>query len=163
MIGQSDNNAAELLYDNLDTDFLNQVFSDVGLDFPPNKADVSFMTVKDYSYFFRLLYNSTYLIRPYSEEALKYLAESDFPQGIESGVPADTAVANKFGERTVYGDSSNTTIVDRELHDCGIIYYPEHPYLLCVMTRGKDFDQLTSVIDQIAKMSWSMAENLYSN
>ena len=39
----------------------------------------------------------------------------------------------------------------RQLHDCGIIYYPNNTYLLCIMTRGKDFKQLESVIAGISK------------
>jgi len=27
-----------------------------------------------------------------------------------------------------------------QLHDCGIVYYPETPYLLCVMTKGWNFE-----------------------
>jgi hypothetical protein len=32
------------------------------------------------------------------------------------------------------------------MHDCGIVYYPERPYFLCVMTKGYEFKRLAAVI-----------------
>lgn len=57
-------------------------------------------------------------------------------------IPSDVKVAHKFGER-YYGDI-------KQLHDCGVIYYPENPYLLCVMTIGKDFEDLAEVISHVS-------------
>jgi len=149
MIVYSDNNAATLLYNNMNKDWLSEVYSDLGLTLTPGgSADTQNITAKQYSYFFRILYNATYLTPADSEKALDLLTGPDFPQGMESTVPSDVPVANKFGERTLLTPAG--VVLQRELHDCGIIYAPSGPYLLCIMTRGKDFPSLVSVIDSIS-------------
>ncbi len=154
MIAYSDNNALRLLGQNLNQNFLNEVYNDLSLTTPSNDPNVSSMSVSDYSYFFRILYNATYLTRENSEEALKLLLEPDFSEGLKKGVPPDVEVAQKFGERTIYTDDAQTQVEEKELHDCGIVYYPSNPYLLCVMTRGTDFTQLSTVIQNITRMSY---------
>jgi hypothetical protein len=56
-------------------------------------------------------------------------------------------VAHKFGER-IMGDSF-------QLHDCGIVYYPDNPYLLCVMTKGHDFYKQQTAIQIISKFIYN--------
>lgn len=154
MIVNSDNNAADLLFNHMDKSWLNEVYTDLGLSVSSGgSADTQDITAKQYSYFFRILYNATYLSPAYSEKALELLAAADFPQGLESTVPSDVTVTNKFGERSVYTPSG--ALVQRELHDCGIIYAPSKPYLLCIMTRGKDFSALTNIIQQIGKVTYA--------
>ena len=64
-------------------------------------------------------------------------------------------MAHKFGENTDI-DLTTGTQVDKELHDCGIVYVPQKPYLLCVMTRGQDFNSLTNVISSISKIVYNL-------
>ena len=47
-----------------------------------------------------------------------------------------------------------------ELHDCGIIYYPNHPYFLCVMTKGADFPVLAGVIREVSQTAWEEVARL---
>jgi hypothetical protein len=149
MIVSSDNNAATLLYNNMNKDWLAEVYSDLGLTLTPGgSANTQDITAKQYSYFFRILYNATYLTPADSEKALTLLTGPDFPQGIESTVPANVLVANKFGERTILTQAG--VVLQRELHDCGIIYSAKGPYLICIMTRGKDFPSLIGVIDSVS-------------
>jgi hypothetical protein len=42
----------------------------------------------------------------------------------------------------------------RELHDCGIVYLPDNPYLLCVMTKGNDFAKMEKIIEEISRLSY---------
>jgi hypothetical protein len=102
------------------------------------------MSVKDYASFFRILYNASYLSKDSSQKALSLLSEVDFTDGLRGGVPKDVPVANKFGERQV-----GTT---QQLHDCGIVYLTDHPYLLCIMSRGSDFDELASSIKTVSHL-----------
>ncbi len=152
-IEYSDNNALALLVANMDTTWLSEVYTDLGLSLTPDdSATAENITAKQFSYFFRILYNATYLTPEDSEKALEYLAASDFPQGLKSTVPADIPVASKFGERTII--NSQGVVQLRELHDCGFVYAPGNNYVLCVMTRGTDFGQLTNVIDTIGKITY---------
>lgn len=149
MIVYSDNNAMTLLSNAVDMKALNEVFIDMGLTVPTPADDPDFITVKNYSRFFRVLYHSTYLSRESSEKALELLSRDKFFKGIVAGVPADIAVAQKFGERAIF--QNNSELQERELHDCGIVYDPGNPYLLCVMTKGgASFEKLTDIIRSIS-------------
>ncbi len=150
MILYSDNNATRLLYENISSNDLNEVFTDLGVHLPYKEQD-NFMTVKNYASFFRVLYSSTYLNRYYSEKALEYLAESDFSAGISAGVPAGVPVAQKFGERTLLS-AVDGSVRQLELHDCGEVYKADHNYVVCIMTRGKDFVKMANTIKSASRM-----------
>ena len=81
-----------------------------------------------------------------SEEALDLLTKSEFKDGLVAGVPPGVTVAHKFGERGAEGERM------RQLHDCGIVYCPRSPYVLCVMTRGEDFQQLIGTTEDISRL-----------
>lgn len=140
MIAHSDNEAKDLIIANIGDDLFTRVLTDIGINITGVGPADDFVSVKDYSSFFRLLYNATYLNKTMSEKALEILSQTSFSQGIVAGVPTGTVVSHKFGERA-FGDSNV-----KQLHDCGIVYLNSHPYLLCVMTRGNDFAQLGTVI-----------------
>ena len=148
MIVYSDNMAYNLLNDNVNGSVVMSVYNDLGVDISSAQADPNgnIISVTGYSSFFRILYNSSYLNRDMSEKALKYLSQSVFTQGLVAGVPNDIVVSHKFGERQ-YLDTG-----EKQLHDCGIIYDPDIPYLLCVMTRGNNFSNLISTIKNISNM-----------
>lgn len=157
MVGYSDNNATRLLDQNIDPSFQGKVYTDLGIDTPSLQGPVDFMSAKSYSYFFRILYNASYLSHEMSEKVLAILSLSDFPQGITGGLPQGITVAQKFGERVVYL-KNNPNPVTKELHDCGVIYYPEHPYLLCVMTEGNDLDKLAGFIKDVSSTVYKYKE-----
>ncbi|MBI5729303.1 MAG: serine hydrolase [Candidatus Magasanikbacteria bacterium] len=144
MIQHSDNNATLLLSQIISLDKIKGSYSDLGISTPKN-GDYS-MQVRTYASFFRILFNATYLTKDFSDQALRLLTETDFNSGLVAGMPASTTVAHKFGERT-FTDSNQ-----KQLHDCGIVYYPNQPYVLCVMTRGSDYDKLAGVIANISKV-----------
>lgn len=148
MVENSDNAATVLLFQNINNNSLIEVMTDIGLKPPSDNGTTpgtdDYLSVKSYSFLFRLLYNSTYLNRDMSEKALKLLSQSDFSQGITQGFPSSIKSAHKFGERTVLDPSGS--VLSRELHDCGVVYEPGHPYLLCVMTKGQSFDTLSAII-----------------
>jgi beta-lactamase class A len=102
-----------------------------------------------YASFFRVLYNATYLSRDLSEYALELMSHSDFNEGLRSGVPLNIPISHKFGER-YHGQTG-----ERQLHDCGIVYAPGKPYLICIMTRGSDFKRLSAVIGEISKQVYA--------
>lgn len=148
LIAYSDNNASILLHNNINADKLGEIFTDIGAPIPEHPG--YYMTVGMYSYFFRILYNATYLSKSYSEQALDYLSQSDFPDGFRAVIATSTVIAEKFGERV--STSSPGGLVLHELHDCGIIYHPGKPYLLCVMSRGADAGDLARDIQAITRL-----------
>lgn len=157
MIKYSDNNATALLDANINASALNRVYGDLGI---PSKESVNllnldFMTVRQVSTMFRVLYNATYLSRDYSEKALKLLSQSSFTQGLAAGVAPGTRVSHKLG---LVGIASDNVTTEHELHDCGIVYAKD-PYLVCVMTRGTaPLSQMESVVSQISKVVYSSVQ-----
>ena len=147
MIIYSDNIAYELLLSNIDNNLVFKVYTDLGVDISKAQTNPTgnILTVKDYASFFRILYNSSYLNRQMSEIALHLLTKTNFNTGLVSGIPQNITIAHKFGERR-YVDTE-----ERQLHDCGIVYQINKPYLLCIMTRGNDFKKLENIIGQISK------------
>jgi beta-lactamase class A len=148
----SDNQATALLGTQVGANYTLKVFTDFGIAQPLPNEDYE-MRVRTYASFFRVLYNASYLSRKHSEEALKILAEVDFPIGVEAGVPPYIPVAHKFGERE--GAVANG---DYQLHDCGIVY-TSTPYLLCVMTQGKTTDGMLSLVRTVSETVYDTLEN----
>lgn len=153
MIVYSDNDAMAILVEKLPLSIQDKVYQDLGLTIPGVKGLEDFMTVREYASFFRILYNASYLSREYSQKALELLSEVDFDNGIRAGVPSKIRVANKFGERNFQGR--------KQLHDCGIVYYPNNPYLLCIMSRGDDFSEMAQSIKEVSALVYREFDNLY--
>lgn len=147
MIVDSDNAAKNLLLDNLDSKYITEVYGDLGISLVGPKSDR--ISAKIYASFFRRLYNATFLNREYSEKALKLLGESTFTDGIIKGLKTKIQVAHKYGERGVYDKGG--ALIGAELHDCGILYFPGKPELLCIMTEGKDLSRLETIIQTITQ------------
>jgi beta-lactamase class A len=134
MIVYSDNEAGFALLNymqKLNPDKISEIYTDLGIEVPGVRNKDDFLDVVAYSRFFRVLYNASYLNKEYSEAALELLSKVDFKEGIVAGVPNKFTIAHKFGER----EQSTNQI--KQLHDCGIVYYPNSPYLICIMTRGE--------------------------
>lgn len=154
MIEKSDNAAIPALLRNINQDNVASVFKSVGVPFVDLYTEVN-ITVKDYAGFFRVLYNASYLNRSNSEMALDVLSKTEYNSGIVAGVPKGITISHKFGERRIEGESNNI-----QLHDCGIVYYPQKPYILCIMTRGNDISiQEKSIKDLSAYVYSKVNEN----
>jgi beta-lactamase class A len=150
MIINSDNDALTALY-NHDREIFVEVLKRLQIPPPPDIATADFMSPKTYSRLFRTLYSATYLSPDLSEAALNLLAHTNFTRGFVAGLPAGTVIAHKFGEHTLVSQKQPTI---RQLHECGLIYYPGNPYLLCVMTRGRDFGALEKILADLARISY---------
>jgi beta-lactamase class A len=142
----SDNEAYNILLANIDNQFLIKVFNDLGVDITPglNNPNGDIISVKSYASFFRILYNASYLTPKSSEEALSILSQTKFKDALVAGLPSSVLSAHKYGERSF----ENSPV--KQLHDCGIVYAPGKPYLICIMTRGTDFGKLTATIKKIS-------------
>lgn len=154
MIVFSDNQALALLTERLPLDELQDLFVILGVGEDVLLDGNSKITVKEYAGFFRILFNSSYLSRASSEKALALLSMTDYHDALPAGVPEGTVVAHKFGEAGSEGH-------ERQLHDCGIVYFPNHPYLACIMTRGKDPEVLKTAIQDISRTIYERIDEQY--
>jgi beta-lactamase class A len=138
----SDNDAASVLAADDDGQSLLSIRDLVG--FPPFENGTLKLVPRHFAAMLRILYNASYLSIPMSERALELLVRTEFRDGIVAGVPPGVAVADKFGERNDDG------VV--QLHDCGIVYMPQRPYVLCMMTEGTAFADLARVIADVSRL-----------
>ncbi len=156
MIIYSDNAAYELLLDNIDNMKIYEIYKDLDVDISKAQQDPNrnIITVKDYASFYRILFNSSYLEKETSEKALDILTKSQYYKGLVAGVPSNINIAHKFGERQFLPSK------EKQLHDCGIVYLPGKPYLLCVMSRANDFDQAAGFIKEVSRAVYNhLSEN----
>jgi beta-lactamase class A len=154
MVSRSDNDAAYTLFNYMHPGALSHLYEDLGVLGPEANNPNQLVTVHDLSAFLRILYVGGYLSWDHSQQALEYLAASDFSEGLRALLPPGTTIAHKYGEA---GDSeSNLT----QIHDCGFVYHPKGPYMLCVLTRGKEQHKQATAIARISKLVYDEVDNL---
>jgi len=143
MIVESDNNATHLLSNNLESTSYRKIFTD--LEIPPDEInDLNYrISAIEYSKFFIVLYNATYLHRNHSEAALELLADCKLNEGITKPLPKGTVVAHKFGE---CGRDN-----DMMFADGGIIYLKNKPYILTIMTQGSLIQDQTDLVSELSE------------
>jgi beta-lactamase class A len=128
---KSDNTATSVLFTNIPSGVLSEVFD--YLDIPKELNSASpVVTAKNYSSVLRSLYLSSYLPPQYSNEILNILAKTEFKDKLPAGVPDNVTIAHKIG---VY-ETDNPK--DAAYTDCGIVYVPKRPYILCVMVKDNE-------------------------
>lgn len=152
----SDNTVLETLAENIGQEYLEKTEADLGLKYSdPINGDYT-VKVRDYSSIFRRLYNASYLNNEMSDKALETLSKVKFDRGLKAGIPQDVEIAHKFGERTFIDRYQQP--LEKELHDCGIIYHHKNPYILCVMTSGNDLLKQASFIKDVSKSVYEMVD-----
>lgn len=156
MIVYSDNRAIDMLTNWLEArgpnyEIIRRTLSDLGIvGYEASLAD-SKITVKQYASIFRILYNASYLSPQMSEKALGILRQAVFKDGLVAALPQNIDVAHKFGIRAFIEG-------EQQLHDCGIVYHPKAPYMICIMTRGKNYADLSHYIEETSKEIFNEVE-----
>ncbi len=158
MVNKDDDPATELLFDTIDTRFLNDVYSDLGIPFIEDKFTTDFLSLKQYSLLFRVLYNATYLNREYSEKAFEVLSQNLDPDGFTRGVGKGIPIVHRYRIRNI--SLNNQT--GYESHTCGMVYYPDHPYLLCIMAIGFNSSKINSFFETISSFIYKQTETQHS-
>ncbi len=153
-----DNEAAStILFENVDNSGLNEIYSDLGINFKEDKYSDDYISVKQFSILLRVLYNATYLNREFSEKALAVLAESNPTNGVGLGLQNDLKISQRYRIRS-YTENGQTFL---ENHACGIIYYPQHPYLVCLMSIAKNKSDIDNLFREINTAVYNYAVETY--
>lgn len=155
MTAYGDNSAYALLLASLPPSYLHKVAKDLYVNYDPDKKEDS-LTLNAYASFFRVLFNASYLNEEMSEKALRYVARSVFRDGMAAGVPPGVDVACKAGERVFESPGTEGVF---QLHEFGIIYHPERPFLLGITVRGGDFEDLARVIRDITGLVYEEVDS----
>lgn len=145
MIAYSDNHATWLLASHFDKNRVKKLFADFCLP-EPVEDDLKFtLTVKEISVFNKAIYTSACLSPEFSEYAAEMLSECSFYEGFVKGFPTNTKMWHKFGEWRSAGQP-------KELHESGLVFIKDKPYLITVMTKGADTERLAGCIQTICKV-----------
>jgi beta-lactamase class A len=147
----SDNTAYSVLLRNMESDELDAVYQHLGLeDFFAEDGKIS---ARRYAVVLRSLYNASYLSMRDSEKILELLTETPFQEYLGQGLPEDTNFAHKIGV------SSKENVV----MDAGIVYIPDRPYLLIVMTYGKSDKEAKDIMKDISYKIYNYVINYDNN
>jgi beta-lactamase class A len=159
LITHSDNTVLPYLLDDdlLDDEHFDKIYDELLITNPYVQDNENVITVREYSSFFRILYNATYLSKEMSSKALENLSKSSYDTGLARGIPENIVLANKFGERR-YETENGIQEGLGQVHDCGIIYHPTKPYILCVMTEGKNPYSQDKAISQISGLVYKVVD-----
>ncbi len=156
MLIYSDNAPFSALYDGGKL-FRDKILSDLGIYSPPTgqSQEMWNVTARSYANIFRMLYNASYVNITSANEILSLLSQSTFKNGIVAGVPGSVKVSHKFGEAE--GTLADGTVQSRILNDCGIVYKPDAPYILCLMLEGQDYGDMEKVMQRISHEAYDIA------
>jgi beta-lactamase class A len=157
MIIDDSSSAANSLFDNIDKNALNQVYSDLSIEFKEDKTSNDFISAKQNALFYRVLYNATYLNRQDSEKALEILSQSDIGLGAAQYLPKDVAVAHR------HPPLQQTSQQSLQRGDCGIVYFPGHPYIFCAMISAKDQNYMENFLGKLGQIIYQDMAVRYKN
>lgn len=136
IVVNSDNTAFNALYHNAGKSFPEDLFNELDLDLPKVSEDYVISTdtsPRQYSKILKSLFYSSYLNRESSNEILTLMTQIKDGQGLRSDIPENVKIAHKIGIK-----SANPNHEMHFLSDCGIIYIPKRPYILCMMVQEDD-------------------------
>jgi beta-lactamase class A len=89
----------------------------------------------------RMIYHSALLSRPFSQLVLSLLSSSIYDSQLPRHLPPSVPVCHLAAFNADSGD----------FHDCGIIFAPGRPYILCVMSSGNNRKEADRVISDISR------------
>ncbi|MET0779789.1 MAG: serine hydrolase [Candidatus Saccharimonadales bacterium] len=139
---ESDNTAAHVIFDNVKGALSADEESMARLDVDQNmEAGQAVINAKSYASVLKSLYFSSYLEKTDSQQLLSYLTKSTATNRLAKNLPASVPVAHKVGVNNANWAES----------DCGIVYVPKRPYVICVMV-GLHEDQADKFIADVSKI-----------
>lgn len=127
LLKESDNTALRVVLSATDSvmPIEERALGSLDIEFELDESGSIDVGTRSYSSFLKCLYFACYNNVENSQHILDLLTQTDFKDRIVAGLPSDIPVAHKIG---VF----NTNVQS----DCGIIYAPQSPYILCLMITG---------------------------
>ncbi len=149
MILDTDSDAYRILASQIEEKDYVKLFVDLFIPVNANKTKDDNLNpysfnINSISRFLRVLYNTTYLGRNMSQYAMKLLIKNQAAHGFRKGVESQVKILSCFGKH-----QSNS---ECQVHEFGIVYLKNNPYLLGVMTKGKSVDSLIEIMAEISKI-----------
>jgi beta-lactamase class A len=129
-------------------DLFQEAIDELDINLSVENDTQSTLGAQGYGSLLKCLYLSCFTNYAHSQLLLQWMAESNSPPRLKFEIPPTTQVAHKYG-----------TSGGRSESDCGIVYIPKRPYIICVMVdappeqanafiaevSGKVYDYIVSV------------------
>ncbi|TNE82046.1 MAG: hypothetical protein EP332_01850 [Bacteroidetes bacterium] len=161
MVRFSDNRATlAILYyiDGKQPGFLEETEDQLQAKIPNSATNTEdIILVTHLSGIYNALYNHNFLNYEHSEMALKMLSNSQYKAGFKKAIPATVQLAHKHGIRINQNAPANGFPI--QLHETGIIYVAGRPFILSVMTKGRNIDKQRQVLQAFASDCYQLQLN----
>lgn len=131
----SDNTAIQIVAGAFDQQDLEQVYEGLDIDLR-TQWGTTVITPKGYGSVLKALFFSAVLNKNNSEKILTILTKTKFADKLPAGLPQGIPVAHKIG-----------VVSGRFYQDCGIVYVPRRPYLLCMVSASSEDEARIRMID----------------
>jgi len=146
-LSESDNDAWQVLENEIGEAKISSLMTDWGMK-DTNLIDNT-TTAEDINLIFTKLYRGELLSNELRSKMLKDLTETIYEEQIPAGVPEGIRVAHKVG------------YLDNVVSDAGIIYFPDNPYILVIMSQKTDIKTAKQKFPQIVnELYWIIADNI---
>ena len=144
---KSDNTASLVIADQISESDFQFVYD--GLDIQEmTTGKTPVITAQEYSSVLKALYFGSVLNNTDSEYILSLLTQTDFNDKLPSGIPAGIRIAHKIG------------LVNGQIYqDCGIVYVPDKPYSLCMVSKSDD-KTATQRMHELSEMVYNYVASL---
>jgi beta-lactamase class A len=137
MITVSDNTASSVLATKIGRNDLAKHVQELGMSQTDTKNNTTIPY--DTSIILRYIYDLYHKQDPHGLEMVEFLSNTIFKSRLTKLIPSETKVAHKIGTQV------------GEVHDAGIVFHQEHPYIIVVYTKG--FTQTSTAEELIAEIS----------
>ena len=146
MVAVSDNVGTNVLIGRMGVEAIQQKAAELGLGgthlahklmLPANDGSFNMISANDACRILERVASGTLASKGSCERAEDFLLDQEDDEGLAQGLPADVAFGHKTGT------------VDGIRHDGGIVY-AEHPYVICVLTRGLDYGVANALMAQVS-------------
>jgi beta-lactamase class A len=151
---ESDNTAARSLVPLIDKQDFDSVYEGLDIDLNADNNG-ALLSAKSYSSILKALYFSAVLNKDNSSLILDKLTKTKFPDKLVAGIPSDVIVAHKIGD---YNDDKG----NEAFMDCGIVYVPRRPYMLCMLSVG-DEQTARERMQKISKIIYDFVTSVQMN
>ncbi len=125
-IVDSDNTAIRLVVPQITESDFEHVYQALDIDLRTDDGGAR-LTTKGYTSILKALYFSSVLEKDDSNQILDLLTKTKFVDKLPSGVSDEVPVAHKIGVYNKNGENE-------AYMDCGVIYVPNRPYALCMLS-----------------------------
>lgn len=149
-IVESDNTAVNMLIATAANhfDLFQRSIDELDINLEVENENQTTLGAQSYSSVLKCLYLSCFLNYENSQQILAWMTEAESPTRLRGGIPENVKVAHKYG-----------TSAGRSESDCGIVYVPKRPYIICFMIDAPP-EEANKIITDISKKVYDYVANI---